>query len=116
MKYRVSLLLTGLICLFVSTASLGHGPGGGYGSYGPSGSVSVWGDSYGQYGYAGTLSYGAGHGWIAPPYYGHIHGPACGNAPRHRGYYGKSHRYGNRHGHWKGHRNSNGRGHKRGHH
>lgn len=117
MKLRVFLLLLiGSIGLSSSTAALAHGSGSGYGTYGPSGSISVWGDSYGQYGYAGTLSYGAAQGWIAPPYRGHVHGAACGNAPRHYGAYGPGYRHGYRNGRWNGRKNSHGRGNKHGHH
>ena len=117
MKLRVFLLLLiGSIGLSFSTATLAHGPGGGYGTYGPSGSFSVWGDSYGQYGYAGTLSYGASQGWIAPPYRGHIHGPVCGNAPRHYGAYGAGYRHGYRNSRWNGRKNGHRRGNKHGHH
>jgi hypothetical protein len=116
MKLRLLPLLIGLIGLSFSAVVMAHGPGGSYGSYGPSGSVSVWGDSYGQFGYAGTLSYGAGYGWVAPPFPGHVHGRACGNAPRHYGAYGKGYRHGYRHGRWNGRKNGHGRGHKHGRH
>ena len=111
-----SFLLIGMTCLFLATAAEAHhqGYGGGYVDWGPTGGVSVWGDSYGNFGYAGTLGFGTGPAWVPAPYPRHVHGPACGYAPRHGGGWRKGYRHGYRHG-WhngKGH----GRGHGRGHH
>jgi hypothetical protein len=110
MRKSVFLLLPGLLCLFLSSAAVAHQSGhhGGYGGYGPSGSFSIWGDPYGQVGYAGSLHYG----WNSVPYGGHVHGPGCGYAPRHHGAWGKGYRkgykHGRRHGHHKRHRKGHG--------
>ena len=116
MKRKGFLLLIGLICLSVSTVAPAHQRGHGGGSYGPHGGVSVWGDSWGNYGWTGSLNYG----WSSGPYRGHVHGPACGYAPRHRGAWGKGYRKGFKHGYRAGHHGHRGhRGHHgpgRGHH
>lgn len=108
MKTRFTLMLPGLIGLFVSTAALAHGSGHGdvYVGNGLSGGISVWADSYGHGGYAGTLSYGRQFFYPPAVYHGYSHGPRCSHRHRH-GYdnwayeraYRRGHRHGSRHGH-----------------
>ena len=110
MKTRCTVLLVGLISLFVSTAVLAHGSGYGgvYGGNGLSGGISVWADSYGHSGYAGSLNYGVVYGHQAVPYYGHAHGPQCGH--RHR--YGYDREYSHGYNNYRKHGHKNRRGHR----
>lgn len=107
---------SGMLALMVSGAAFAHGPGGyyDYPNSGLTGGVTVWGNSVGQSGYAGTLSYGVGYGY-APgyvPWMGHRHGPQCGHAP---GYgYPQGYQYGHEQGY--GHGNKHGHKHDRKHH
>ena len=107
---------SGMLALMVSGAAFAHDPGGyyGYPTSGLTGGVTVWGNSMGQSGYAGMLSYGVGYGY-APgyvPWMGHRHGPQCGHGP---GYgYPQGYHYGHERGY--GHGNKHGRKHGRKHH
>jgi hypothetical protein len=106
----------GVLALMLSGTAVAHGSGP-YPAYGhdrPSGNVTIWGDSSGRSGWAGSLSYGIGYGY-APGYvpWGHVHEPRCGhivprgyargyrdgyrNANKHRGYKYRSHEHRRRH-------------------
>lgn len=120
MKYRLLILLTTLTGLFLTSNALAHNPGHVLvsGGHQLSGGVTVWGNSYGQSGYAGNLNLGFGY----PPatYYGHAHAPSCGHQlvyPYVNGYpvgygYGNGYRSGYR---GNAHRNKYARGHHKGH-
>lgn len=79
MKYRLLILLTTLTGLFLTSNALAHDPVQVLVPGEPqlSGGVTVWGNSYGQSGYAGNLNLGFGY----PPatYYSHVHAPSCGH-------------------------------------
>lgn len=93
-----------MLALALSSTALAHDsrgynyPGGNW-----SGSATVWGNSMGQSGYAGTLGYGVGYGyapgfvpWAAGP-----RGPQCHHGPPGRGHYrgwDRGHRKGWKHG------------------
>lgn len=112
MKTFCKILLPGMLALVVSGTALAHEPRhqDGYRNDGWYGSATLWSDSSGHSGYAGTLSYGAGYGY-APgyiPWTGHTHGPVF----HHRPAYGYAHGY--KRGHGKGHKH--GRKHRHRHH
>jgi hypothetical protein len=118
MKTAYKALLAGILAIVFAGPALAHGTGqtvgvyyNGYYGNGLSGNVSVWGNSYGQSGWSGSLNYGSSIAYapvyvVPPP---HAHGPACYHQPR-RGY-GKAYRKGYKHGrrdarhHGKGHGN-----------
>ena len=117
MKFSSRYVWPGVLALMLSGTTLAHGPGPypGYGYDGLSGSATIWGDSTGRSGWAGSLSYGIGYGY-APGYvpWGHVHGPRWHHRPS-RGYvkgYRDGYRHSNRH-HVHKHRKSK---HRRSHH
>ena len=113
MKTRLIVLLLGIFCLFGSAAVLAHNPGpvGSYGGVPLTGSITIWGDSYGRTAYAGNVSLGFGNVYAAPgyaavPYYPRVvpydyYQPGYGHG---RGHYKKRHHGHHRGGHRGGHR------------
>ena len=106
MKTRLLVVLFGLFSLLGSAAALAHSPGYGdaYAGIPLTGGITVWGDSYGNTGYAGNVSLGFAGGYAnyryAPvPYYGHMP-PYCYARGYNRGY--RHGHHGKRH-HGKGH-------------
>jgi hypothetical protein len=81
---------SGLLALALCGAALAHDSRGyGYPNSGWSGNATVWGNSMGQAGYAGSFSYGVRYGyapgyvpWVAGP-----HGPQCHHGPPGRGHH-----------------------------
>ena len=118
MKFSSRYVWAGALALMLSGTVLAHDPGAHYGrGYdGLSGSATIWGDSLGRSGWAGSLSYGVGYGY-APGYvpWGHVHGPRCHHGPP-RGYargYRDGYRHAKRHHGHKKHRVAK---HRHGHH
>jgi len=76
MKTRYVVLIIGLLCLFVSTASTAH-DGRQYNRYAGNSltaGVVVWGGSYAHSGYVGTLGYGPRYAVALMPHYGQAFG------------------------------------------
>ena len=116
MRRIYKIALSGMLAFVVSGAVFAHGPGGNYGypNSALTGGVTLWANSMGQSGYAGTLSYGTGYGY-APgyiPWMGHRHGPQCGHGPGNG--YPRGYQYGYQDGYMHG--NKHGRKHGRKHH
>jgi hypothetical protein len=103
MQARNAGLLTGMLFLALCGPLAAHPSGGGYGYPAEgSGSVTVWGGSYGPGGWSGSLSFGSPYAY-APAYIpwaalpgGHRHVAQCSHGPRHA--YGKAYRKGYAHG------------------
>ena len=118
MKTRLFVLLFGLFSLLGSATVLAHNPGYGgiYAGVPLTGGITIWGDSYGNTGYAGNVSLGfaggyANYGYAPVPYYGHVHGASCGHMPPYG--YARGHNRGYRHGRHNRHYYKD---HRRGHH
>ena len=118
MKYRILILRTSLTGLCLTSNALAHHPVRVRVPGGPqlSGGVTVWGNSYGQSGYAGNLN--VGFGYPSATYYGHAHASSCGHQmvyPHVNGYpVGYSNGYRSIHPR-NGHGNKRARGHHKGH-
>lgn len=110
MKTYCKILWPGMLVLMMSGTAFAHGAPShdayGYGG-GWSGNGTIWFDSSGHSGYAGSLSYGTGYGY-SPGYipwlgHGHGHGPQCRHGSRHgyaKGYhhgYHKGRKHGKKH-------------------
>jgi hypothetical protein len=100
MKSNCRFIWLGMLALMLSGAAVAHGTGPypGYGYGGLSGSATVWVNSSGHPGWAGSLTYGVGHGY-APgyiPWIGPAHGPQCHHG--HSRGYERGYRHGYKHG------------------
>lgn len=122
MKARNAGFLAGMFFLVLCGPLAAHQPAGHYGYPADwSGSVTVWGGSYGTPGWSGSLIYGSPYiyapgyiPWAAIPA-GHRHVVQCNHGPRHG--YDKAYRKGyghgrhERHAYGDGYRHGHGRGH-----
>lgn len=110
MKTSYRLLLAGMLAMVFSATAVAHSPGGNvYVPGGWSGNATVWGNSHGQSGWTGAITYSAGYGylpgyvpWVRPNQWSG-HGSRCHHAPGHR--HARAHRHVQSHsyGHGRGH-------------
>lgn len=110
MKYRNRITAIGLLSLVLCGSAAAHEAGGhpAYPGGNWAGSAAVWGPPQGGVVWAGTLGYGASHGytpgfvaWAVPSPSRHFHGSSCRHPGPHA--WGHSHRRGKQHGHKHGH-------------
>jgi len=104
MKAYYRFLWFGILVLSISGTALAHNTAShGYGGW--AGNATVWIDPYGQPGFAGSIGYTTGRGYVPVqmpwPVSGHgpqfNHGPPHGYAKGHKRGYGRGPRHGHKH-------------------